>query len=155
MQVRSIWCRLHTLRRLQTVACFLRILGWLFSARWALENSDMVRDLCTSNRLTLTENKRSDQILYDFCTVLSKRPLADALAEARTRFPVTDEIPDTTLVIPHGRRRYLNVKRNVSETPIHSVYFRAPATGATGNGPQNMFLWPGLSIVGGDGPFKK
>ena len=121
----------------------------------ALENSDMVRELCSSNRLTLTENKRSDQVLYDFYTSLSARPLADALAEARTPFPVTDEISDTTLVISHGRSRYLNVKRNVSEMPIHSVYFRAPVTGATGNGPQNMFLWPGLRVVGGGGPFQK
>ena len=32
----------------------------------ALEQSDMVRDLAGRNRFTLTENKRGDQILYDF-----------------------------------------------------------------------------------------
>ena len=121
----------------------------------ALQQSDLVRDLAGSNRFTLTENKRSDQMLYDFYTSLSARPLADALEEARMRFPVTSETPDVTLVISHGRRRYLNGKRNISEMQTDAVYFRAPETGATGNGPQNMFLWPGLRIVGGGGALKK
>ena len=68
---------------------------------------------------------------------------------------MTSETPDVTLVISHSRRRYLNGKRNISDMPIDAVYFRAPETGATGNGPQNMFLWPGLRIVGGGGALKK
>ena len=68
---------------------------------------------------------------------------------------MTPETPDVTLVISHSRRRYLNGKRNKSDMPIDAVYFRAPETGATGNGPQNMFLWPGLRIVGGGGALKR
>ena len=71
------------------------------------------------------------------------------------RFPVTSETPDVTLVISHSRRRYLNGKRNTSEMPAETVYCRAPVTGATSNGPQNMFLWPGLRIVGGGGALKR
>ena len=42
----------------------------------------------------------------------------------------------------------LNAKRNTSEKPIDAVYFRAPVTGATGSGPQDIFLWAGLKICG-------
>ena len=87
----------------------------------ALEQSHMIRDLSGGNRLTLLENKRSDQILYDFYTSLTSRPLDEALAEARTRFPATSR-PATTLVISHARRRYLCMRRNLAEKPPHAVF---------------------------------
>lgn len=121
----------------------------------ALRNSDMLLDMCGSNRLTLLENKRSDQILYDFYTSLSTRRLADALFEARRLFPVTDEPPDTTLVISHGRRRFLNAKRNAADAPLDAEFFKAPVGAATGNGPQSCFLWPGLRMIGAGGLVKK
>ena len=119
----------------------------------ALEQSYMIRDLSGGNRLILTENKRSDQILFDFYTSLSTRPLAEALQEARLRFPVTDR-PATTIVISHARRRYLNMQRNLAEKPPDAVFFRAPATGGK-TGPQSMWLWPGLNVVGAGGAVKK
>ena len=54
----------------------------------SLERSHMVQDLARNNRLALTENKRSDQVLFDFYTSLSSRPLAELLNEARILFPV-------------------------------------------------------------------
>ena len=91
----------------------------------------MLRELAGSNKLTLTENKRSDQVLYDFYTGLAKRTLDEALQEARMIFPVTDKPPGTTLVISHARRRFLNMKRNLKEKPANgAVFLRAPMTGA-------------------------
>ena len=40
----------------------------------ALERSHMLQDLANGNRLTLRENKRSDQMLFDFYSSLSTRP---------------------------------------------------------------------------------
>ena len=119
----------------------------------ALEQSHMMRDLSGGNRLTLTENKRSDQILYDLYTSLRGRPLEEALQEARIRFPVTSR-PATTIVISHARRRYLNMRRNLAEKPSDAVFFRAPVTGDR-TGPQNMWLWSGLTVVGAGGAIKK
>ena len=88
----------------------------------ALERSHMVRELAGSNRFTVTENKRSDQVLFDFHTNLSARPLADALQEARLRFPVTARFA-TTICISHARRRYINMQRNPNHygnTPSHT-----------------------------------
>ena len=82
----------------------------------ALEQSHMILDLSRGNRLTLTENGRSDHIVFDLYTSLAARPLDEALAEARTRFPVTSR-PATTLVISHARRRYLCMRRNLAEKP--------------------------------------
>ena len=115
----------------------------------SLEQSHMIRDLSGGNRLILTENKRSDQVLYDFYTSLSTRPLAEALQEARIRFPVSDR-PATTIVISHARRRYVNMQRNLAEKPPDAVFYRAPVTGSK-TGPQSMWLWPGLNVVGAGG----
>ena len=119
----------------------------------ALERSDMIRDLANSNRLTLRGNKRSDQELFDFYTSLASRDLAEVLEEARLRFPVSDR-PATIIVISHARRRYLNMQRNLAEKPSDAVFFRAPATGGK-TGPQSMWLWPGLNVVGAGGAVKK
>ena len=91
-------------------------------------------------------------ILFDFYTSLSTRPLVEVLQEARIRFAVTDR-PATTLVISHARRRYLCMRMNLAEKPTDAVYFRAPVPGKTG--PQSMWLWPGLTVVGAGGSVKK
>ena len=119
----------------------------------ALEQSHMILDLSQGNRLTLTENRRSDQVLYDFYKSLASRPLDEALQEARIRFPVTSR-PATTIVISHARRRHLNTQRNLAEKPSNAVFFRAPVTGDR-KGPQSMWLWSGLTVVGAGGAIKK
>ena len=120
----------------------------------ALENSDMIWDLAGSNRLTLTENKRSDQVLFNLYTSLSSRPLSELLQEARVLFPVTSRLADRTLVISHARRRYLNCKRNLSEKSPCAVFAQAPVTGS-GNGPQSMFVWAGMHVIGAGGAARK
>ena len=118
----------------------------------------MLRDLADGNRLTLTENKRSDQVLYDLYTSLQRRTLADALEEARARFPVTTR-PATTIVIPHARRRFLNMKHNLKDKPAAgAIFLKAPMTGGKPGGasPQNMWIWPGLRVIGaGSGAVEK
>ena len=122
----------------------------------ALEHSDMVQDLAGSNRLTLKTNMRSDQELFDFYTGLTDRPLAEALLEARARFPCTSRVAETTLVISHVRRRFINRQRNRHDKPRDAVYLRAPMSGKTGTGPEPMWVWPGLRLVGaGCGQVKK
>ena len=112
----------------------------------------MITDLSGGNRLTLNENRRSDQILFDFYTSLATRPLDSALREARLRFPVTER-PATTIVISHARRRYINMRRNLAEKPPDAVFFRVHSSSKAG--PQSMWLWQGLTVVGAGGAVKK
>ena len=77
------------------------------------------------------------------------------LREARILFPITTRQPDTTLVISHARRRFLNMKRNLREKPPDAVFLKAPLTGTIGSGPQCMYIWVGLKLVGAGGSVKK
>ena len=122
----------------------------------ALEKSNMIKELVGSNRLTLKENKRSDQVLYNFYTSISNRPVSEALEDARRLFPVTDQLATTTLVISHSRRKFLNARRNAQDAPSNAVFFKAPiGAKSTGNGPQSCFMWPGLRMIGTGGMVKK
>ena len=87
----------------------------------ALERSHMVQDVAGGNRLTLTENKRSDQVLFGFYASLSACPLADVLQEARIRFPKTSRVA-TPIVSSHARRRYINMQRNIKEKPLDAIF---------------------------------
>ena len=109
----------------------------------------MIRELCGSNRFTLTENKRSDPPLFDFIQSLRPgtphaRPLAEALADARTRFPKTAKEADWVLCLSHQKRMDTNRQINQRKKPRDAVFFRhRPASGdLTGNQPQSMWLSP-------------
>ena len=45
------------------------------------------------------------------------------------------------------------MRRNLAEKPTDAVFFRAPMTGKAG--PQSMWLWPGLTVIGAGGSVKK
>ena len=45
------------------------------------------------------------------------------------------------------------MQRNLAEKPPDAVFFRAVGGGKTG--PQSMWLWPGLTVVGAGGAVKK
>ena len=120
----------------------------------ALERSDMVKDLSGSNRLTLKENRRSDQELFDFYANLTDRPLDELLLEARTRFPRTTRVVTTTIVISHAKRRFINCQCNLREKPADAVFLKAPHTDSK-SGPQSMWVWAGLRVIGAGGPVKK
>ena len=94
----------------------------------------MVRDLAGSNRLTLQTNRRSDEVLFDFytSTFSSGFTISEAVQEARILFPRRGRRADTTLLISHARRRYINMLANLAEKPPDAVFFRAPVRGKMG-----------------------
>ena len=95
----------------------------------------MLCELCSGNRFTLTENKRSDPPLFDFIQSLrpgteQARPLAEALADARTRFPRTAREADWVLCLSHRKRVALNRQMNQRRKPPGALFFRhRPASG--------------------------
>ncbi len=92
----------------------------------ALQNSDLLLEMCEGNRLTLTENRRSDAILFDFYTGLADRSIQEVLVEAKALFPKTRLIPDVTLTMSHKRRVVLNKMHNQWHKPAHAIYIQAP-----------------------------
>ena len=116
----------------------------------------MVRDLAGSNRLTLGVNRRSDEVLFDFYTAITgTRPIAEAVQEARILFPRTERAADTTLVISHSTRRYINTQRNLAEKPHDAIFFKAPSGKLGGTAPQSMYIWRGIRLIGAGGLVKK
>jgi hypothetical protein len=129
-------------------------------AEGSLQNSHMLLEMCDGNRLTLTENKRSDVKLFDFYTGLrcgeaDARELQEALAEARALFPKIEDtqgVPDGyTLTMSHKRRVQINRERNQRLKPSEAIFIRAPAATRAGNQPQSMWIWPGIQLIGAGG----
>ena len=132
--------------------------------RGSLERSDMIRELTHGNRYELVENQRSDPLLFDFITSLrpglpAERPLPEALADARRRYPATDRAPDWVLVLSHRKRVALNRRLNQAKKPKEGAVFLrhrpAQRCQAGGNQPQSMWLWPGCQLIGQGGPCPK
>ena len=77
------------------------------------------------------------------------RPLAEALADARARFPRTAREADWVLCLSHRKRMAPNQQMNQQRKPRGALFFRhRPASGDVGNLPQSMWLWPGITLVG-------
>ena len=122
----------------------------------ALQSSDMLLEMCDGNRLTLTENRRSDAKLFDFYTGLKSgtpqaRPIQEALWEARALFPKTKLLPDFTLTMSHKRRVALNKAHNLRHKLADAVFIQAPPATREGNQPQSMWVWSGLRVIGSGG----
>ena len=87
----QLWADVCKLRLSQKASCILSgdfaqfpaiLEHWCGTtfAEGKLEESHMVRDLAGSNRLTLSVNRRSDEVLFDFYTAItSMRPIAEAV----------------------------------------------------------------------------
>jgi hypothetical protein len=127
----------------------------------ALQTSAMLRELCGGNRFTLTENQRSDPPLFDFISSLrpgtpEAKPLAQALAEARQLFPVTDRPARWLLVMSHRKRMQHNRLMNQARKPKDAVFFRyrPPHGNLSGNQPQSMYIWKGMTLLGASGACK-
>jgi hypothetical protein len=75
-------------------------------------------------------------------------PLADVLAQARLRFHLS--VPARhNLCISHRRRVQLNKAGNERERPRNAVLIKAGVTSKVAG--QNMWLWPGIELLGSAG----
>ena len=101
--------------------------------------------------MELTQNKRSDQTLFDLYTGIWEMNLDDALAKGRQDFAATDKPANLTLAISHDQRKKLNRQQNLQDKPSGAVFVRAPKITCPGNAPQNMWIWPGLRMLGAGG----
>ena len=108
----------------------------------------MLFEMCGGNRLTLTENMRSDAKLFEAYTTLGD-DLQEALQKARALFPVTDRPARYTLTISHKNRVRIKRVRNVEDAASwESVFLKAPKETRGGNQPQDMILEKGLQLIG-------
>ena len=124
----------------------------------AFETSDLLHELSGGVRLTLTECRRCDAELFQFYTSLGlcrtgglrpvPRDLAEALAEARLRYPKQAGDPTTTLVLAHARRVHINRSQNLREKPKGAIFCKAPPGKKRGeNQPQSMWVYVGQRLI--------
>jgi hypothetical protein len=130
------------------------------SLRTELKDSEMLKGLAQGCYHVLTENRRSDQTIFDFITSLKidepgELDLETALERARALFPVTGATPDTTLVISHARRIAINKRVNEKLKPPDAICIKAPHEKQADNACQDMHVWPGLRLIGAGGRVHK
>ena len=77
--------------------------------------------------------------------------LPDALSSGRFQFPETQNPANFTLVISHDKRKKVNRQRNMADRPKDAIFLRAPKITTQGNSPQNMWVWPGVRMLGAGG----
>ncbi len=130
------------------------------------KRSDMLRELVGGCRLSLQKCRRCDTSLFDFYVGLrvgqeDERPVAEVLAEARQRYPATDQDADYTLTLSHVRRVQVNGRMNRKRLAEHrreATFLRCKQEDSDRwllNKPQSMWIWPGLELVGAGGATKK
>ena len=127
-----------------------------------LKDSDLLRDLAGGYCHELTENRRSDERIFQFISWLrvgeaEEVPLAEAVRLARREFPrPAGQHPDVCLVLSHAHRVQINERENRRLAPADAVVIEHQAPGApTTNAPQTMRVWPGLRLVGAGGKVTK
>ena len=127
-----------------------------------LKESDLLRDLAGGYCHELTENRRSDERIFQFINWLQvgeaeEVPLAEAVRVARREFPrPAGQHPDVCLVLSHAQRVQINERENTRLAPADAVVIERQAPGApTTNAPQTMRVWPGLRLVGAGGKVAK
>ena len=106
------------------------------------------------NLLVLTECKRSDSGLFDFYTRLIPGgdlfgcPVAEAVRQARERFTY-EGICDLNLTLSHRERIEINKRVNLHKKPADAVFLPCPRVKRLSlNGPQSIWIWPGLELLG-------
>ena len=116
----------------------------------ALERSDLLYELSGGVRMELTENMRSDAVLFDFYCGLWKDGVVfeQALLEGRRQFPLK-RVPAArfSLTISHAARQAVNRACNLREKREHEAIFL--------KGPEPFYAWPGQQLVGAGGLCRK
>jgi hypothetical protein len=104
--------------------------------------------MCAGNRCTLTENRRSDEVLYDFYSALIKggsryeTSIQENIEAAKRAFPARTGHARWNIVVPHTLRLKLNRIQNLAEKPKEAVFLKA-GRGRGANRPQNMWVFKG------------
>jgi hypothetical protein len=131
--------------------------GWRGApvAEAAFRDSNLLKTMSGCHRLTLTTCHRSDRELFDWYSSLIlggsrfPRPLAEVLAEARLRFRLPCPARHN-LCISHRRRVQLNKAGNERERRAHKAVLIKAGQNSKVAG-QNMWLWPGIELLGSAG----
>jgi hypothetical protein len=120
----------------------------------AFEKSNLLHRMSDGNRLILTDCKRSDAELFDFYTRLIPggdlydQPIQEAVTLAREKFTY-EGVCDLNLVLSHRKRIAINRKVNVYKKPDDAVFLPCPKLKRLSlNAPQEMWIWPGLKLLG-------
>ena len=110
--------------------------------------------MADGNRLTLTKCKRSDSQLFDFYTRLIPggdlydQPIEEAVKLARERFRY-EGVCDLNLTLSHRKRIAINRKVNLHKKPHDAIFLPCPKLKRLSlNAPQEMWIWPGLELLG-------
>ena len=74
-------------------------------------------------------------------------PLNDVIPEARTLFNY-EGASENNLAISHAKRKRINRKVNLALKPEGAIYARAVAQKGQLNAAQNMWIWPGIGLLG-------
>ena len=117
----------------------------------ATEKSHLLCELCP-HRLTLTENQRSDQRLFDWYTSLIpggerySLPLEEVIAQAREEFPVKPGDARWSLVLSHRKRMSINKAMNARDKEGGVLVKAQPSNEL--NAPQDMWLKAGMVLIG-------
>eukprot|EP00439_Symbiodinium_sp_Y106_P043838 s8205_g5.t1 len=101
-----------------------------------LKDSQLLRDLAGGWCHELSERWRFDERIFEFLTWLrvdepEQVPLAEAVREARRRFPRRGE-PDVSLVISHAKRLQINERENRRLAPADALVVQYEARGSRG-----------------------
>jgi len=133
------------------------------------EESDLLHLLTGGNRLTLTQCRRSDEVLFDWYASIVKSPLGrrhhqsiqETVAQARAEFTIAkavgfipgSRLSPTNLVISHRLREEVNSQCNMADVKgregaqwLTKEEFKVTAVVGTNN-PQDAFFWTGQCVV--------
>jgi hypothetical protein len=121
----------------------------------AFRDSSFFHYLAGGNRLTLIQGFRSDMELFNFYSSLIAggerftQPLAEVLEAARALTGFEGPARHN-LVISHRRRVLLNRQLNKAFLPqgVTPVFIRCKAKRGQTCVAQNLFIWPGIELLG-------
>jgi hypothetical protein len=116
------------------------------------EHSRLLWRMADGNRITLTQCRRSDSLLFDFYSSLIPGgsrfhiPLRDVVHMAQTAMNFSGTCPHN-LCISHEKRVEINSRLNLAERPPDAVEIRVHRE-KSANSPQTMWIWAGLKLIG-------